>query len=236
MGRMKNPTNQRSQKEKENKAMTTQILPRKRAKLIMSLLIAAPMLTIFNTGTANPGAASALNKATNYADPAFEQLWSRTDKAVQDKVASRSWMWGPEPFYTAYEPYAEGPAGQHLVTYFDKSRMEINDPSGNRNSEWFVTNGLLVVDMISGRLQTGDNSFATVASADIPVAGDIATSLNAPTYASLARVASLKGDNRAHNRAGQSIREGLGRTGDPGIVDNLAAYAKYGTYEPTLGH
>jgi hypothetical protein len=169
------------------------------------------------------------------ADPAFEQVWDRTDKPVEERMAARSWTWGPEPFYTAYEPYTEGPGGQHLVTYFDKSRMEINNPAGDRNAQWYVTNGLLVVDMVSGRIQTGNNSFTPAPAATIPVAGD-ASSVNAPTYAALARVSSLKGDNRAPNRVGQNVREGLGRDGNVGIVDSLAGFAKYGVYESTLGH
>jgi hypothetical protein len=169
------------------------------------------------------------------ADPAFEQVWSRTDRPVEERRAARSWMWGPDAFYSGYEPYAEGPGGQHLVSYFDKSRMEINNPAGDRNSRWFVTNGLLVVDMIAGRIQMGDHMFAPTLPADIPVAGD-ANSPNAPTYAALATVASLKGDNRAPNRTGQNVREGLGRRGNIGVVDNLAGFATYAVYEPTLGH
>jgi|GEM_PF-2967009 len=212
--------------------MTSPLFRRRATQAALSLALVAPMLNVFAT----PGMASNLSNSTNFGDPAFEQVWSHTDKPVQEKAADRSWMWGPQPFYTTYEPYAEGPGKQHLVTYFDKSRMEINNPNGDRNSEWFVTNGLLVVEMISGKVQVGNNLFAQAAPANIPVAGDAATSLNAPTYASLARVASLKGDGRAPNRTGQNIREGLGRTGNVGTVDNLASFAKYGVYEPTLGH
>ena len=43
------------------------------------------------------------------------------------------------------------------MQYFDKARMEINDPNGDRNNLYFVTNGRLVVEMISGRVQTGDD-------------------------------------------------------------------------------
>ena len=169
-------------------------------------------------------------------DPAFDRVWSRTDRPVQDRVAARTWMWGPTPFHAGYEPYLEGPGGQHLVQYFDKSRMEINNPAADRNSPWFVTNGLLVVEMMSGRLQTGNASFQQVAPAGIPVAGDTATSNNTPTYGGLASLASLQGNNRFPNRTGQPIREGVTRNSSVGNVDNLAGFAKYGAYEPTLGH
>ena len=42
-----------------------------------------------------------------------------------------------------------------LVQYFDKTRMEITDPNGDQNSIWYVTNGLLVVELMSGRMQIG---------------------------------------------------------------------------------
>jgi hypothetical protein len=145
-------------------------------------------------------------------------------------------MWGPNGFYTGYESYLEGQNGQHLVVYFDKSRMEINNPNGDRNNPFFVTNGLLVVDLMTGRIQTGNSSFEQRQPANIPVAGDVATSVNAPTYASLAAVASLYGDMRAPDRTGQQIVEGLQRTGGVGIVNNLGGFAKYGVYEPTTSH
>lgn len=189
------------------------------------------MTSLVGTGPAvTPAGARAI-----LADPAFQTVWDRSDRPLDERLAARSWTWGPEGFYTAYEPYTEGPGGQRLVTYFDKARMEINNPAGDRNSLWFVTNGLLVVDMISGRVQTGNSSFTPAVPANLVVAGD-ANSPNAPTYASLAGVTSLKGDNRAPNRTGQNIREGLGRDGNVGIVDNLAGYARYGAYESTLGH
>jgi hypothetical protein len=201
----------------------------KKAALValMLALLGAPLSALIPTAQAYPV----------FAEPAFAQVWNRNDKPVADLAAARSWTWGPEAFFSTYEPYAEGPGGQHLVSYFDKSRMEINNPNGDRNSKWFVTNGLLVVDMVSGKIQTGDNQAAPApAPANVPVAGDVSTSVGAPTYASLARVASLRGDNRAADRTGQNIREGLGRPGNVGIVDNLAGLARYAVYEPTLGH
>src|SRR6478672_10355143 len=91
--------------------------------------------------------------------PAFGQVWGRTDQPGGEGRVARSWMWGPHDFYSTYEPYAQGPGGGHLVCYFDKSRMEVNNPTGDRTSPWFVTNGLLVVEMISGRIQVGDTQF-----------------------------------------------------------------------------
>ena len=73
------------------------------------------------------------------------------------------------------EPYEQGKNGQRQVQYFDKARMEINDPGGDRSSRFFVTNGLLVVELISGRVQTGNQQFEGVprSPSDYPLAGDI---------------------------------------------------------------
>lgn len=191
------------------------------------LLLLLPLLSLIAGPT--PAAQGA-------ADPAFDRVWGHCDQPVAAGMVARSWMWGPAPFFAAYEPYAEGPGGQHLVSYFDKSRMEINNPGGDRNSTWFVTNGLLVVDMIAGRIQTGNYSYVPVAPAQIPVAGDTATSLAAPTYAGLAGVASLAGDHRAADRQGQMIVESLNRAGAVGTFDAMTGYARYGNYQPVTGH
>ncbi|MEO8289224.1 MAG: hypothetical protein ABI670_22685 [Chloroflexota bacterium] len=203
-----------------------------RAKAVAAVigigLMAAPMMAA--------SAQKAPTAAPPMADPALQTVWNRTDLPVSQGRVARSWMWGPQPFYSGYEPYLEGLGGQHLITYFDKSRMEINNPGGDRNSQWFVTNGLLVVEMMTGRVQVGNNSFDQITPANVAVAGDPASSLQAPTYASLAPLASLSGNNRAVNRTGQPIVEGVGRNATIGRVDNLGGYAKYGVYEPTLGH
>jgi hypothetical protein len=60
-------------------------------------------------------------------------------------------MWGPGAYTPPMaEPYNDSPDGVRLVQYTDKSRMEINDPTGDPNELWFVTNGLLVVEMVDG--------------------------------------------------------------------------------------
>ncbi|MDQ5867091.1 MAG: hypothetical protein M3390_15380, partial [Chloroflexota bacterium] len=116
------------------------------------------------------------------ADNAFLDVWVRSDGPVALKVAGRSWLWGPVPFAVANEAYAESPTGKRLVEYLDKGRMEVNDPAADRASNWFVTGGLLVTEMVSGQMQTGNSTFEKRAPAEVPVAGDVG-SPNAPTYA-----------------------------------------------------
>jgi len=114
----------------------------------------------------------------------FQRTWERTDRPVSEGAASRSWIWGPEPISPVIrEPYAEAPGGEREVQYFDKSRMEITHPdSGDPASIWYVTNGLLVYELIIGNVQVGDTSFDYVGPAAIPVAGDL-DDPNSPTYA-----------------------------------------------------
>ena len=127
----------------------------------------------------------------------FERNWNRTDIVVRDGHATRTWLWGPGPFTDAmWEPYAN-PAGteaglleqipdsEREVIYFDKARMEINDPGGDPDSLWYVTNGLLVVEMITGERQFGDDLFIEYEPSHANIAGD-ADGLTGPTYASLA--------------------------------------------------
>src|SRR6187399_1057763 len=110
------------------------------------------------------------SQADPFADPAFRRLWERADGPVAAGRVARSWLWGDTPFAGGYEAYADAPGGRRLVQYLDKARMEINNPAADPNGAFYVTNGLLVVEMLSGRLQTGDNSFAAYSPAAIPVA------------------------------------------------------------------
>ncbi|MGA7730925.1 MAG: hypothetical protein WCD37_06595 [Chloroflexia bacterium] len=119
------------------------------------------------------------------ADRAIFDAWARADGPLAMQAANRSWVWGPVPFAVANEPYAESPTGLRLVEYLDKGRMEVNDPTADRSSPWFVTSGLLVNEMVTGQAQTGNSSFESRSPANVPVSGD-AGSLEAPTYASFA--------------------------------------------------
>ncbi|CAN5558816.1 hypothetical protein BH23CHL2_BH23CHL2_28170 [soil metagenome] len=113
----------------------------------------------------------------------FQRTWERTDKPIIDGIVSRSWNWGPEGISNEVtEPYMESPDGVRQVQYFDKSRMEINDPNGDPASIWYVTNGLLVVELMTGRMQIGDNAFQDRFPAAVPVAGD-PNDPNGVTYA-----------------------------------------------------
>jgi hypothetical protein len=58
------------------------------------------------------------------------------------------------------------------VQYFDKARMEISDPGAEAEDIWHVTNGLLVVELMSGRLRASESRLELHEPARIGVAGD----------------------------------------------------------------
>jgi hypothetical protein len=156
-----------------------------------------------------------------YAHPAFRRVWERTDRVVAEKRVDRTWFWGPGPNTPGLlEQYNESPLGNRLrlVQYFDKSRMELNNPAGDQNNPFFVTNGLLTVDLISGSVQVGENDFTKFRNACIPMTGDFGDT-NAPTYFAFQKV-SVSADridtHPAQSRVGQPITATIDRDGDVG--------------------
>jgi hypothetical protein len=82
----------------------------------------------------------------------FQQRWRRHDQLIATGQADRSWTWGPAPLtdvlterYTVAGEFAER---ERQVQYFDKGRMEINDPAGDPADLWYVTSGRLPVDLM----------------------------------------------------------------------------------------
>jgi len=178
------------------------------------------LLGLVLSSLAIPGASAA-----PIANDAFYRTWERTDQPVAAGAVSRTWMWGPEAFSASMpETYAESPGGQRTVQYFDKSRMEITNPSGDQSSPWYVTNGLLVVELMTGQMQTGDNAFEPRQPANVNVAGDQGDPL---TYAVMAGLRS-----NAPSVVGKTITHRVnGTTGqvtdDPSMAGYLATAASY---------
>lgn len=143
-----------------------------------STLLAAGSLILIIVALAFQGAG-----AEEPSNEHFEERWARTDYPVANGNVSRTWMWSPEAFTGELtEPYAQSPNGERQVQYFDKARMEITYPDADVDSLWYVTNGLLVNELINGHIQVGDNEFEPSVPADVPVAGDPDDTLG-PTYA-----------------------------------------------------
>jgi endonuclease YncB( thermonuclease family) len=182
------------------------------ARILRLAGVAGVILALFGAG-ATPVAAAA-------PDPAFQATWARTDGPVASGAVARTWMWGPQADSDAFnETYAQSPGGQRLVQYFDKARMEITHPDAPNDGVWYVTNGLLVVEMMTGQLQTGDNAFQPRQPAQVNVAGD-ADDPDGPTYAGLA---TLRGAAPAAD--GAPLTQRVDRAGH---VANDASLAQYG--------
>lgn len=175
-----------------------------------------------------------------FADSAFENVWMRNDQPVASHAIARSWTWGPAPLASGLEAYADAPdgSGMRLVQYFDKSRMEINDPKAAPDDKWFVTNGLLTVELISGRMQVGNTKFETRKPANIPMASD-PDDANAPTYASFGTVSNTSaGEKRQPDNTGKYATGRIDKAGavtDDASKNNLAE-AKIAYYERSTGH
>jgi hypothetical protein len=114
---------------------------------------------------------------------AWRSSWEREDRPVS-AGEPRTWLWGPDHFDARVEEYDESPGGFRAVRYYDKSRMELTNPGGNRSDDWYVTNGLLVRELITGQMQVGDGRFLEREPAEVPVAGD-ENDPSSPTYATL---------------------------------------------------
>jgi len=128
--------------------------------LVLSLVLLAP----------------AVGAASTFASPAFEAQWKQGEALAPN-------FWGPLNLARdgQQESYKEAPGGQRLVQYFDKARMELTNSTAG-----IVTNGLLTVELSTGRVQLGDATFEQRTLAHINVAGDPGS--DSVTYADLTRL------------------------------------------------
>lgn len=178
-------------------------------------------------------------QADPFATPAIERTWARADFPVIAGAVKRSWLYGPEPFFTTFEPYSDSPNGQRLIQYFDKARMEVTHPERDANNQYYVTNGLLVKEMILGNLQLGDERFSIRYPAfSIPVAGDSDSIGNneAPTYASFYNVASTQFNREASPRIGEKVDDVIGKDGQLSTSPSLGSLVRFNYYDPTTRH
>jgi hypothetical protein len=168
-----------------------------------------------------------------FADRAFRTLWNRSDGDVADGTASRTWLWGsPVPSGARSEPYTEASGDERLVEYFDKGRMEINDRSANPTDPWYVTSGLLTVELVTGRMQIGNELFEDLDPAQIPVAGDLErVDPLTPHYADYAgeRLA------RVPDRTGQRVVTQFQR-GQGDVQIHPPVTVRFAEYDDVSGH
>ena len=123
-----------------------------------------------------------VNAAAAFAHPAFMVAWQRGEAGYPN-------FWGP--LALAHDGQAEqyvegnlnGQAGQRLVQYFDKARMELTNTANPTG----VSSGLLATELITGKRQLGDNTFEQHNPANINIAGDPGS--ESLTYLALGKVA-----------------------------------------------
>ncbi|HUS14763.1 MAG TPA: hypothetical protein VM536_07060 [Chloroflexia bacterium] len=185
-----------------------------------------------------PAALTPVVAPSAQAEANFQRVWARTDWPVALKLVPRGWTWGPAPLDTRTEPYAEGAGGSRQVQYYDKARMEINDPNADPSKPWFVSNGLLVVEMVGGQIQVGNTSYTPQPASLEVVAGD-ARSANpdAPSYATMRGVASITGDHTFPDRTGQPVNGYMDARGAVARSDTLLGYnVRFTHYVPQSQH
>jgi hypothetical protein len=181
-----------------------------------------------------------------FISPRFERIWREADLAVQQGRTTRSWTWGPQPWFDYKEIYAQSPQGLRQVQYFDKARMEISQPADTGGLLGGVTNGLLTVELVSGRLKLGDgiggDQNLQLVPSSVPVAGDLPAlagrSPVTPGYDSFGAVATVDNGYRDPNRLGQRVGATMGPHGEVGFDQILADRPglEIVAYEPMTGH
>jgi hypothetical protein len=151
----------------------------------------------------------------------FRRVWMYHDFVVAESLAQRAWTWGPGPISELLrEPYAEGEGGTRQVQYFDKGRMEINDPNAPITTPWYVTTGRLPVELITGHIQTGDQRFDQRAPAALAAVGDPGSF---PSYADLLPYYAPRGPGASEpgTQTGSPITRLIGRDEDGGLLTNF---------------
>jgi hypothetical protein len=189
------------------------------------------------TLAAAPASAAPWSNRAEFADEGFRVTWARPD--AEQVRGGRSWYWGPGPWFDYAEFYRQGLNSLRSVQYFDKARMEINNPN-DRSYQGGVTNGLLVKELVSGRMQLGNDPYDTDerGAANLPVAGNpLADNPNAATYRSFAGVATLDNGYRDANRLGQRVDAFLDKGGNISARGDLAsAETEIVQYNANTGH
>ncbi|HMA37264.1 MAG TPA: class F sortase [Chloroflexia bacterium] len=210
------------------------------ARPLRGLLAALLGVALLPAAGLSPPRAGAAASAFTFADSSFDLLWLRTDAGVAGHSVTRSWIWGPAPGVAGLEAYADAPdgSGQRLVQYWDKGRMEVNTPLADPSTQWFVTSGLLTVELMTGRQQQGNTAYLERAPAQVPIAGDTGDA-TAPTYASFLGVSNTpRGEHRQPDRRGQVVTDVISRDGSTTTDAGKSRYPglRVTYYDPRTGH
>ena len=181
---------------------------------------------------------SAASPNFTFNDPGFATTWNRVDGPVQAGTgAGRGYIWGPA-LPQAASMATERYNGQlRKVQYFDKARMEVNDPAANPASLFYVTTGLLVKELVTGQRQDGNTTFTALSPSTIQVVGDsneAGQNSLAPTYASFKGVGSFA-NQTTPAAAGSVISNQIDKTGQISPITVTEAQV-LGSYDTATGH
>jgi hypothetical protein len=202
-------------------------------------LVAALMVAQTASPTTPVIATAPMAQGNPFADPAFQRVWERTDTPVAQGKVKRSFYWGPQANTgPIQETYAEGAGSKHLVQYFDKGRMEINDPGADKNNPFYVTPGRLTVEMVKSAIQVSKYKYKYLYTPYIPIAGDADDTIG-PTYANFINFGPRVEFPNAHlwqDLVGKKVISFVSR--QKGFGENAgygASGIKYVYYEPATG-
>jgi hypothetical protein len=192
---------------------------RKAAQTIRTALCLLVLMAGMVTPAPQQARAQQTKTFTNAGD-GFAYQWNYSDRAVDVGGVPRTWLWGKAPIDKRAErmvgspAHDIAPADNHVVQYYDKARMEFD--AKNR----IVTNGRLVVEMLSGSIQTSlaGNEYFPFLPNRFPIAGDVGNP-NTPSYASLFSIATIDGDGpRAAPLTGTLVTATYARSGAIGVL------------------
>jgi len=170
------------------------------------------LLAILMTNT------SAANATFTFSNEAFTRTWNTADKPVQDLPdIGRGYTWGPAVQGSDQITTESYNGGVRKVQYFDKARMELNNPAANPGDLFYISTGLLVKELVTGFRQDGDNNFTQLLPSNIQIAGDPndnGANPISPTYASFAKVVTFIGNENGQAAAiGATINSTLDKSG-----------------------
>ena len=212
---------------------------------ILTLVIIAAGFAAFGIrpGQSEPGDGNELQLRIN---ETVEALWNRSDGPVMRGAVDRAWLWGPSPIATSTEFYPESPSGARTLVYYDKGRLDILDAEASTANDWYAVGGLLVHEMLAGRIQLGDTFFVERTTPNIPLTGDFGQE-QPVTYATLAPFTSAwqagpadgyasGGERRVPDMTGEAVTTYLG--GDGRLIPDAVADSTitFGGYDETTGH
>jgi len=179
----------------------------------------------FGIGLGNNRPPASLGNPPFGLNPAYYLKWAVSDQPIYEGVVQRSWLWGPNVLWATRESYTQGPGGKREVVYFDKGRMEINDPNATYG-KYYVSSGLLVNEMISGYVPIGYEERKPKQPAAVTVAGP-----GSPTYAQFARLTPGGAD-----RTGKAVSDVFNADGTVSSDYLLGGSATNAYYEQATSH